>query len=258
MESSSMRSGADPLVWLRATDWGGVALCLLLFALIAYLGLDGGGYDPIVHDQVGIAVWWLVLVGVLVGALPRGRLDRLAWAALALLLASAAWTALSLSWTESGENTFADLARVESYLGIFLLALLLRGDGGGRRMVSAVAAAIVLVAAVALSSRLEPSLFPSADQTAIFLSNNRERLSYPIHYWNGLAALLAIGLPLVLHFAAGARALVWRVLAAAALPALMLTSFFTFSRAGIAAAAIAGAVYVAFTTDRLPKLMTLL
>lgn len=40
----------------RRVDWSGVWLWLLCFALVAYLGLEGGGYDPLAHDQVGIAV----------------------------------------------------------------------------------------------------------------------------------------------------------------------------------------------------------
>ena len=252
-----MRSSASSLDWLRGVDRGGVATWLLAFSLIAYLGLEGGGYDAVVHDQVGIAVWWLLLAGVVVGALPRGRFGPLAWGALAVLTAFVAWTALSLIWTESSEKTFADLARVSGYLGIFVLALALRGKGGERRLVSAVGAGIVLIAGVALLSRLHPSWFPAATETAQFLTGNRERLSYPIHYWNGLGALLAVGFPLVLHFASGARSTIWRVLAAAALPAMMLTSFFTYSRAGIGAAVIALAVFILFASDRLPKLLTL-
>jgi hypothetical protein len=255
MESTSMRSGAAAL---REVDWGGVATWLFGFGLIAYLGLDGGGYDPIVHDQVGIAVWWLLIVGVLVGAMPRRPVGTLAWVALGAFAAFVLWTALSLSWTESTEKTFADLARVGSYLGILVFAISIRGHEGARRLGSAVAAGILVVTAVALLSRLQPSWFPQAAEEARFLVNNRERLAYPINYWNGLAALVAIAYPLVLHFATGARTIVMRALCAAALPAMILTSYFTFSRAGIGAAAIALAAFLVLTTDRLPKLATLL
>ena len=67
-----------------------------------------------------------------------------------------------------------------------------------------------------------------------------------------------MGLPLLLHQAAEARRLAFRALAAAALPMLMLTIFFTISRAGIAAAAIAIGIYLVFAGDRLPKLLTTL
>ena len=52
-------------------DWSVVWPWLLGFGLVAYLGLGGGGYDPLVHDQVGIAAWWVLLATVAVGAIPR-------------------------------------------------------------------------------------------------------------------------------------------------------------------------------------------
>jgi hypothetical protein len=253
-----MRWGGSALALPQKADWSVVALWLLGFGLVACLGLEGGGYDPLVHDQVGIAVWWLFLLGVAVGALPRRRPEGLAWVALGLLAAFALWTALSLNWTESGERTFAELARVSGYLGALALAVCACGHRGARPLVGGVAAGIVAVAIVALLSRLHPAWFPEANQTATFLTGNRERLSYPLNYWNGLGALIAIGLPLVLALASDARSLLARGLAAAALPALVLTAFFTFSRGGIAAAAIAVALFLALTSDRLPKLLVAL
>jgi len=247
-----------PLDHAREVDWGATAIWLLCFALVAYLGLKGGGYDPLVHDQVGIAVWWIVLPATAVGAIPRARPGRVAWVGLGLLAAFVLWTALSLTWTESVEQTWADLARVTGYLGVFAFAVFAVDRLGARRLVGAVAAAIVLVSAVALLSRFHPAWFPAANQTASFLSSDRERLAYPLHYWNAVAALVAIGLPLVLQIAGGARSVALRALAAAALPALTLTTFFTLSRGGMAAAAIALAAFFAFAPDRLAKLPALL
>ncbi len=242
----------------RRLDWGAAAISLLCFGLVVYLGLKGGGYDPLVHDQVGIAVWWVVLAVVAVGALPDRRLGTLAWIALALLGAFTLWTGLGLSWTESVERTAADLARVAGYLGVFAFAVFAVGRIGAPQLLRAVAAGIVVVAFVALLSRFHPAWFPGAGETANFLTNNRERLSYPLHYWNGLAALIAIGLPLVLQVATTARSVALRSLAAATLPALGLTIFFTLSRSGIAAAFLALAIFLAFCPDRLAKLPTLL
>jgi len=241
----------------RRVDWGAATIWLLCSGLVVYLGLKGGGYDPLVHDQVGIAIWWIVLAVALVGALPDRRLGTPAWVALALLGAFTLWTGLGLSWTESVERTAADLARVAGYLGVFAFAVLAAGRIGVRHLVGAVAAGIVTVSLVALLSRFHPAWFPGAGETAAFLTNNRERLSYPLHYWNGLAALIAIGLPLVLQVATAARSAALRVAAAAALPALGLTIFFTLSRSGIAGAFLAVAIFLAFTPNRLAKLPTL-
>lgn len=252
------RLPAASLEYARRIDWGGVATWLLGFGLIAYLGLKGGGYDPLVHDQVGIAIWWALLATVLVGALPRRRLGTLAWCALGLLVALAAWTALSLGWSESVEKTSADLARVSTYLAVFALALFIRDARGARRMVAAVGAGIAFVAGIALLSRLHPAWFPEARETAGLLGGAGERLSYPLNYWNALAALIAIGLPPMLQVASGARTVLFRALAAATLPAMALASFLTLSRGGIAAAIVGLAIFLALTSDRLPKLLTLL
>jgi hypothetical protein len=258
MEATSTLPPRTATDLARRIDWNAVSAWLLGFGLIVYLGLKGGGYDPLVHDQVGIAAWWIVIAGVLVGAFPRRRLGVLGWCALGLLAAFAGWTALSLGWTESPDKTAADLARCGTYLGVFTLALFVRGSRAGRLMVAAVGSGIAFVAIVALLSRLHPAWFPEAGQTARFLSGSRNRLAYPINYWNGLATLVAIGLPLMLQVATSAKSITLRSLAAGALPAMALTIFFTVSRGGTGAAIVALAVFLALTSDRLPKLLTLL
>jgi hypothetical protein len=46
---------------MRKIEWSAVGTWALGFGLVAYLGLKGGGYDPLVHDQIGIAIWWILL-----------------------------------------------------------------------------------------------------------------------------------------------------------------------------------------------------
>ena len=41
-----------------------LAAWTLGFAPVLYLALRGGGYDIAVRSEVGLAVWWIVLVGV--------------------------------------------------------------------------------------------------------------------------------------------------------------------------------------------------
>lgn len=239
-------------------DFQAIATWLLGFALVAYLGLSGGGYDPIARNQLGIAVWWGLLLGLAVGALPLGRLRHGSWVALGLLAAYVAWVALSLAWSDVPASTVDDLGRVVTYLGVFALALSICGREGARRMVGALGAAIVFVAGVGLLSRLHPAWFPDAGETVAFLTEHRARLAYPLGYWNGVASLTAIGLPLLLYLACSARHVAVRALAAAALPAMALTIYFTFSRGGTLAALVAVALFLALAHDRLPKLATTL
>lgn len=243
---------------LGRADPQAVAVWLLGFGLVVYLALNGGGYDPIVRNQLGIAAWWGVLLGLAVGALPLSRPRRGSWLALGLLAAYLAWVALSLTWTDAAQRTAEDVGRVATFLGIFALALSVRGSTGTRRMVAAVGAGIVVVTLVALLSRLHPAWFPGARETVDLLDQNRNRLAYPLGYWNGLASLVAIGLPLVLYVACSARHLLAQALAAAALPAMVLTLYFTFSRGGTLAAAVGLALFLALADDRLPKAATAL
>jgi len=96
---------ADPAIWLGAVF------------LIVYLSLKGGGYDPIPRDQVGIVVWWGLLVGVAAGALSIERIGVPARWVLFVFLALVAWTGLALGWTQSAERTATELARAVTYLG---------------------------------------------------------------------------------------------------------------------------------------------
>lgn len=237
-------------------DFPAIAVWLLGFVLVVYLGLEGGGYDPIIRDQLGIVVWWGVLLGVVVGALPLSRLRYRSLAAVGLLAAYVTWVTLSASWSTSPEGGIADAGRVATYLGVFALALSLRTSKGARRMIGAVGTAIAVISVVGLLSRLHPAWFPSAGETSEFLPSARDRLAYPLGYWNGVASLTAIGLPLVLYLATSARRIAVQAVAASALPAMLLTVYFTLSRGGSIASFVAVILFLCLAWDRLPKAAT--
>jgi O-antigen ligase len=102
---------------------------------------------------------------------------------------------------------------------------------------------------VALLSRLHPTWFPD-DGVAKLLPGAESRLRYPLDYWNGLAALIVIGLPLVIWMASSARSVAVRAVGAALLPALVLTAFFTLSRGGALELAVALVVLIAIHPRR--------
>lgn len=227
------------------------------FFLVLYLAIRGGGYSPIVRGEIGIAVWWIVLLGIAVGALPVARLSRAGWALLALLAAVCAWTGAGIIWSESSERSVAEFARVASLLGVLALSLFTQGTEGLRRATYGVGAAIALVGVLALLSRLHPAWFPENDAAAL-LGETKSRLSYPLNYWNGLAALLAVGIPLLLAIATSARHTVTRVIASAAVPALCVATFYTLSRGGALELLVAVMVLICLHPHRLTLLPTLL
>jgi hypothetical protein len=226
---------------------------LLGFLPTLYLALSGGGYDILARSEVGIVLWWVVLLGVIVGVLPRRPLRARAWIAVGLLAAFFAWTWLAAGWSQSEEQTLAETARLASYLGVLVLGLCLMTRVGVRAMLYGLASAIAIVSALAVLSKLVPSWF-AADSTANLYATGR--LRYPFDYSDGVGEFAALGIPLLLFAATGARTLVARGLAAAALPVVVLCLAMTVSRGGILAAFIGLVFFFALAPDRLPKLAT--
>lgn len=231
-----------------------VAAWTLGFAAPLYLALKGGGYEEVLRDQVGIAVWWIVLVGALVGVLPAAKPSRAQLTALGALVALAAWSGLGAMWSQSSGRTVAELSRLSCYAAVLALGITAVKAGAKSALIGGVACAIGGVAALALLSRLHPAWFP-ADETARFFGASR--LNSPLNYWNGVAAFVAMGVPLMVHLAASARRLVPRMLAAAALPVLAGTIYLTFSRGGWIELGAAIVVLMALSTGRVWRLATL-
>lgn len=234
-------------------DLPAYAASAAVFLLISYLGFRGGGYDTTVSGEVGLLAWWLLLLGSLLGFLPR--FGKKSWVIIALFAAFVGWTALSLIWTDSFERSATELARVTGYLGVFLLALALRQLGKPKYLLGGLAAAIAAIALLAVLSRLHPVWFPNT-LTSLLLPGVSSRLSYPLGYWNALAAFAALGLPPMLYLASEAKNVVAKVLAAAALPVLVLCIFLTLSRTGILVAAVSATVFILLSQDRLLKLIS--
>src|SRR5437588_3616085 len=128
MESVAARPLTAWSRMLRRVDGGAAAVWALVGAVVLYEALDGGGYDLVTRSQVGIIVWWIVLVGAAWGVLPAGRLGRSAYAAIALLGAFVLWTGIAATWSQSSERTLQELSRVASYLGVLLLGVAIHRD----------------------------------------------------------------------------------------------------------------------------------
>jgi hypothetical protein len=258
MESVAARSAVPwARLWTRI-DRAAVGICVLVGALVLYLSIDGGGYGQVVHSQVGVVVWWVVLVGAAFGLLPAVRPSRVGWAGLALFGGFVVWTALATTWSISTERSLQSLSLVAGYLGILLLAISVHSDRERaiRHTIAALASAIVFVCALALAARLHPEWFPAAQTTGSFLNGTQSRLGWPLNYWNALGALVAFGLPLLLVIATSARSLIAQAAAAGAIPLLVLCGYLTFSRGGAIASAVGLIVFIALAPNRLPKLLS--
>jgi hypothetical protein len=239
-------------------DAGAVIAWLIPVALIIYLGLRNGGYDPIPRSDAGVLAWWIVLVGLAVGALPGIRLRSLPGALIVLLVAFGAWTALSLIWSQSDERTMIEIARAATFVGFLVLAVGLQQRGYGRELLLGATAGIAVIVVLAALSRMEPPWFPT-QTTARFISDVdiERRLAYPLNYSTGLAAITAMGLPLFLQQMTSGRTILGRAFGAVMLPIAMLTMWWTGSSLAIPLAAVGLVAYLVFTNERLPALASL-
>jgi hypothetical protein len=242
VESGRHRAPRPPSRAERAT----VAIVAAL--LPGYLALEGGGYDLVVRQGLGIVVWWFLALAFAFGFLPRARPAaelRLAVLGLAGLVA---WTAIGLLGTESEGRTVEELGRTLTYAGLFVLAWAAVGPGTWRAAGAGLTVAALVVPAIALASRLAPGAF---EPIALAELLEGERLAYPLGYWNAVAAWSAMAFSLGLAWSAHSRHLTARSLALAALPASGVVLYLTYSRAGVAALLIGIATVVVASSNRL-------
>src|SRR5262245_10497138 len=149
IERRPLRVPGVGVVRLNPVDF---ATWLVPAVLVVYLALSDGGYGIVERSEVGIAVWWIVLVGTLVVVLPAAGGTRAGRAMLIVLGAFAAWTALAMIWTESQERTSIEIARVATYLGVFELALAVQGEGRWRHLLNGVTTGVAVVCGLAVLS----------------------------------------------------------------------------------------------------------
>jgi hypothetical protein len=222
---------------------------LLVGLVVFWVGFDRGSYGIESRSTLAIAVWWAVFAGVAAGLLPLVRPRRGALVAAGLLAAFALLTLLSAAWATGTEGVYLEFARSSLYVGIFVLALLCGTRAAALAWCDGAAIGIVCIGLVALGSRLFPSL--AGDQELLrVLPATGTRLFDPVGYWNGLAILLGLGVPLLLRAAVGARTTAGRALALAPVPALAAAIYLTSSRGGAGTALLGAVVYAALSARR--------
>lgn len=221
-----------------------VALAVVGFGL----ALRGGGvaaeqWQP---AAVGIVISLLVLAAV--GATPA--LPRAAWIPLGYFGGLIVWGAASLAWSASREATTENVVR----LTMLAAAMTVGAAYAARPRAALTLAAALAVLGGVVAMVVEVRLL--AGNTNTFAGT---RLSWPIHYANGAAALLWLPLPPLLAFAAAKplRPLSRAPLGVLAALALGL-GIATESRGAAIALAIALAGTLAIAHDRGRLALTLL
>jgi O-antigen ligase len=217
------------------------------------LALAGGGFDVVPRHVAGLAAWMVVVALILLGTASRAALARPVYWAAGLIGGLSLLCAMSSLWSGSVELSVIEADRVLAYLGFFLAAFLIaQTEERRQRFAEGLAIAVALVALLGLASRLLPNVLEVADS---FRSS--PRLAYPLGYWNANGALFGIAVALLLWTSRRAAWTGLRLLSAAALPAVLLALYFTYSRGGLLALAIGAGCAIALSRDRLWLLATL-
>jgi hypothetical protein len=226
----------------------------VLVVAVAYtaLALANGGSSQRLTAAATIAVWLAVAVGALARAWSLRSVPKEAVVAGACLAGIGILTALSMIWANDSGRAFAAFVRATGYLGLFTLVVLCVPRSGVRAWLVGLALGLTVVCALSLGTRFDPSLFGGGGRDlGAVLPTARGRLSYPIGYWNGLAAILAAQSLLLMWFGARATTRLWRAVAIGLLPLPVLALYLTSSRGGFAAVVAGGLVLIAIERRRL-------
>lgn len=210
--------------------------------LLALLASQGGYFAP---SWGWSSLLFLLAIGVGVILAERLAVGRAELVFLALLLALAAWTALSAFWSASVGDTVLEAERALLLVSVTGAIVVTARRWSVSAFLLAVLGAISLVGVYALCTRCWPGRFSVVSDVAGY------RLSTPIGYWNGLGILAAMGVVLALGLAAGHGPLAVRAAAGALAVPLAVTLYFTFSRASWIALGVGLAAALAAVRTRL-------
>jgi O-antigen ligase len=215
-------------------------------ALLVSVAIAGGGYDVTTRHIAALAVW-LVVVGLLVfGAGAAATLGRPIYWTAGLLGGFALLSAISSLWSGSVELSVIEADRVLTYLGVYLAAFLIaQTDLRRQRFAEGLVISFVVVAVLALGSRLLPHVLDVGSL------GEGARLRYPLEYWNADGTMFGIAVATLLWMSRRAAWSALRWLSVAAIPAVLLALYLTYSRGGVLALAISAGILIALSRDRL-------
>src|SRR5687768_3288832 len=225
--AATRASLAEPLL-------AGAALVLLAAAVLV-----GGGTDDKPLAWIGGGAVLVAAVGfgaVALGLLPAPRLSAAGRLSVLLFAAFGVWTGASVVWSILPDRSWDYANRGLAYFAFLAVGLLLGGCVRRTPVLLAygLAAIVAIALAWALAGKIAPSLFEDGARIA--------RLREPVGFWNALALLLTLGIPLSLWIASCRRhAAALRAGGVVVLYALVVGVVLTLSRGG-AGVAVAAAV----------------
>ncbi len=230
----------------RAGGFAVTALMLLPGALVVFMGFNAGGYFPAAPALAVIVLAQILLVRIMRSRNPFEGLAPATLVAIGALGLYAALTLASALWSHASGRALIEFDRACLYLLVLIFFGTIRASASNMRwLIRGLVIGASIVCLAGLISRVAPDVWHTAPDVA------NERLSYPVTYWNALGLLAVLGIVLAFHLTCSLRERrLVRVLAAAVIPLLAATLFFTFSRGAIAAGSVGLVIYILVARPR--------
>lgn len=225
----------------RARERAGATVPVVIAGLgVAPVLAANGGYYPTSWGWAAAAFAWgaVVVAAFRRHARPTGAEVTF----IGGLAAFAVWMVVSMAWTSAPTGTPYEIERTLVYVAGALAVLAIVGPEQVRTFLGSICIGTGLICGYGLATRLIPDHFVTDTTFA------GQRLSSPIGYWNGLGLVAAMSALLAVTFAARASSWPARAAAGGAIPILLSTLYYTFSR-GSWGALVLG-LLVLFLTDR--------
>jgi len=226
------------------------AAAVLCFCALFFSG--GFAIAPLVWiGGLALLAAALVAAAALLGVLPPPRLGGPGALLLGSLFGLAVWAGISTTWSLSPDRswTYTNLTLVYvafALLGALLAPLLPRTEA----LAAAAAALLGLLVGWALLAKCLPALYGDYGRVA--------RLRAPVTYWNELALLCDVAVPLALWLAAPrARRLPVRAAGVVLLCGATVTLLLTYSRFGVALGVAAAVAWIVLDRDRVESIVAL-
>jgi O-antigen ligase/polysaccharide polymerase Wzy-like membrane protein len=216
--------------------------------LAASFAGDGSGFDGVLvvgGAAAGLLVAFLVAFSF--GLIPMPRVGLSGGTLVVATALLAAWTGATVVWSIAPDHSWDTANRSLAYAVFLGLGIVLAGVAGraaARLGAGVLAGAVGIVLGWALLAKAIPALDPEGDRIA--------RLREPVGYWNALALLADIALPLALWIGAtSSRRLPLRVLGGVLAYVAMLALPLTLSRAGLVAGVAVVVIWLLLSRERL-------
>jgi hypothetical protein len=229
-------------------------LAVALLAACAYAAFAHGGVRIPEESRLQVGIDLVALCAIAAWLSRRGapRAAPAGWMGVALLTAFAAWSAASMLWSVAPDDSWLQANRSLTYALVALLAIGL-GTSSARAIERIALGWLAIATAVALYA-----LAGKAAPGAVAPDELIARLRLPLEYWNALALVCAMAVPVGMRVATDvSRRGRVRLAGLASVYVLTLTMGLTYSRGGFLALAVALVVLTALGAARLRGLAVL-